>query len=147
MIQRCLAIFTNSLSVVADGKVESQYLVGSLSPAGHSINSHSFACGSFLRSSRCAGRTRNARNLERSFFLVPSRHDTVFQSLGANDSAKCFTETGCCCLPRRSRVPGRHLPFCCFAGRGDSPGFQTVVCSRTPTTYRKLRSVMPSRKS
>jgi hypothetical protein len=58
MIQRCLAIFTNSLGGVSDGKVESQYLVGSLSPAGHSISSHSSACGSFLRSSRCAGRTR-----------------------------------------------------------------------------------------
>src|SRR4029077_495044 len=128
MIQRCLAIFTNSLSAVADGKVESQYLVGSLSPAGHSINSHSSACGSFLRSSRWAGRKRSATNLERSFFLVPARHDIVFQSLGAKDSANCFTETGRCCLSRRSLLPGPPLPFCCIPSTADSPATQTIVC-------------------
>src|ERR1700683_3388774 len=65
-----------------------------LSAAGHSINSHSSPCGSFLRSSRWAGRTRSAAKRERSLFLVPSRQETVFQLWGAKDSANCFTETG-----------------------------------------------------
>ncbi len=74
--------------------MESQYLVGSLSPAGHSINNHSSACGS-LPPFIAMGRSHaQATNRERSLFLVPSRQDTVFQSLGAKDSANCFTEMG-----------------------------------------------------
>jgi hypothetical protein len=46
------------------GKVESQYLVGSFSPSGHSISSHSSGRGSASFSSRCAGRTRRQAKRE-----------------------------------------------------------------------------------
>src|SRR5690349_8903036 len=50
-----MGIFRHSHSILCvaravgnlmDGKVESQYLPGSLSPSGHSISSHSSGCGS-----------------------------------------------------------------------------------------------------
>jgi hypothetical protein len=44
--------------VISSGKVGNQYLVGSASPCGHSISSHSAARGSVSLVSRCAGRTR-----------------------------------------------------------------------------------------
>ena len=46
MIQRCLAILIKALSLVSEGSVDIQYLVGSVSPRGHSISNHSSACGS-----------------------------------------------------------------------------------------------------
>jgi hypothetical protein len=46
MIQRCLAILTKAFSLVLGGSVEIQYLVGSGSPFGHSMTSHSSAWGS-----------------------------------------------------------------------------------------------------
>jgi hypothetical protein len=46
IIQRCLAKRTRSPSFVSLGNVESQYLVGSASPRGYSIKSHSSGCGS-----------------------------------------------------------------------------------------------------
>jgi hypothetical protein len=39
-------------------QVESQYLVGSFSPTGHSISNHSSSRGAVSFSSRCTGRTR-----------------------------------------------------------------------------------------
>src|SRR5882724_8249231 len=78
MIQRCLASFTSSRSGVSAASLENQYLVGSFSPFGHSINSHCSGWGSLLSKSRWAGRTRTAAKRERSFFLLPSRHVTVF---------------------------------------------------------------------
>src|SRR5258708_2509809 len=42
MIQRCFAILTSGLSLVSGGNVDTQYLLGSASPRGHSINNHSF---------------------------------------------------------------------------------------------------------
>jgi membrane fusion protein (multidrug efflux system) len=45
-IQRCLAMCTNLTSGVSADKVDSQYLVGSVSSDGHSINNHCSGCGS-----------------------------------------------------------------------------------------------------
>ncbi len=45
MRQRSLAWSTRSASVVSRGKVESQYLIGSLSPCGHSTRNHSSGRG------------------------------------------------------------------------------------------------------
>ena len=59
------------------GSVESQYLVGSLSPFGHSISSHSSARSSARHSSRCATRTRRRAKRERSGSAAPSRHAIV----------------------------------------------------------------------
>ena len=42
---RSFAAATNSSRVAASGSVESQYLVGSLSPSGHSARNHSSARG------------------------------------------------------------------------------------------------------
>src|SRR5580658_5700742 len=131
MIQRCLASFTNSRCEVSAGSVENQYLAGSRSPLGHSINSHSSGWGSLLLKSRCAGRTRVAAKRERSFVLLPSRHVTVFHSWDGNDSASCFTETGWWFLSRRKHFAGRLLPG--LAGSGAFPEGQTVVGPRTPT--------------
>src|SRR5215831_1069687 len=69
MIQRCLAILTNALSLVSGGSVDNQYLVGSFSPRGHSISNHSSVRGSALSLSRWAGRTRTAAKRERNFRL------------------------------------------------------------------------------
>src|SRR3954469_25756994 len=66
MRQRSFAVATSSSSVEASGKVESQYLVGSLSPSGRSARSHSSARGSLSRKSSCAGRTRTAAKREAS---------------------------------------------------------------------------------
>src|SRR6266566_2898899 len=109
MIQRCLASFTSSRSGVSAASLENQYLVGSLSPFGHSINSHCSGWGSLLSKSRCAGRTRTAAKRERSFFLLPSRHVTVFHFRDGNDSASCFVETGCWFLFRRKYFAGRPI--------------------------------------
>jgi hypothetical protein len=141
-----LGYFTNSLGGVSDGKVESQYLVGSLSPAGHSISSHSSACGSFLRSSRCAGRTRKPQ--------IESAVSSLFPHAMTPSSTPEVPRIPP--IPSRNRLmlpvsteprAGAPLPFLLFRGSGDSPGSQMVVRSRTPTTYRKPSSVMPSRKS
>src|SRR5450432_1585116 len=51
----------------------SQYLVGSSSPSGHSISSHSSGRLSVSFSSRCAGRTRRQAKREASGAAVPSR--------------------------------------------------------------------------
>src|SRR5882757_4032488 len=52
MRQRSLAASTRSRNAMLLGKVESQYLVGSFSPSGHSISNHSFV-GSLGRMARC----------------------------------------------------------------------------------------------
>src|SRR5215471_2229598 len=92
MIQRCLASATKCFSFVVLGSVENQYLTGSASPFGHSINSHSSACGSDRQSSRCARRTRTAANREHSFCRVPCRQVMLAHEFAGSDSANSFTE-------------------------------------------------------
>ena len=53
----------NSIGV-SSGRVESRYLVGSRSPSGHSISSHSSGCGAVSFPSREAGRIRTAAKRE-----------------------------------------------------------------------------------
>ena len=94
MIQRCLAKRTKSWIFVSTGKVDNQYLVGSASPFGHSMSSHSSGRGSVRFSSRCAGRTRSKANRERRGCFVPSRQVTFFHAFFGKLRASARTETG-----------------------------------------------------
>src|SRR5258707_40563 len=73
------------------GSVESQYLVGSSSPSGHSISSHSLA-----RFSACwwldATLTRTRANREDSHSLVPSRHLIVRHAFARSPSPPSLTQ-------------------------------------------------------
>ena len=82
MRQRSLAKSTRSAKAMFCGRVESQYLVGSFSPFGHSISSHSSARSSARHSSRCAARTR--RRAPWMARLPPPRHD-VHRRLWVSD--------------------------------------------------------------
>src|ERR1700730_12890498 len=95
------------------GKVDSQYLVGSFSPSGHSISSHSFAgfsACSWLDSTR----TRTRANREDSQSFVPSRHLIVRHACSRNPRASFLTEivSGASRRPffgaRPERLPGGH---------------------------------------
>src|ERR1700675_4599820 len=55
------------------GNVANQYLVGSFSPGGHSISSHSSGLVSLSRPSRWAARTRTLAKREVSQSADPSR--------------------------------------------------------------------------
>src|SRR5262249_19213891 len=63
------------------GSVENQYLVGSSSPSGHSISSHSSGRQLLRLSSPWAARTRTRANREESASAAPSRQLTVRQAL------------------------------------------------------------------
>ena len=80
--------------MVSAGSVESRYLVGSSSPGGHSMSSHSRGRGLESVWSRWAGRTRSAAKRPRSGALVPSRQVMVFQARGFKLIAKFLAETG-----------------------------------------------------
>src|SRR6266571_4251743 len=113
MRQRSLAASTRSRNAMLLGKVESQYLVGSFSPSGHSISNHSFV-GSLGRSWPDATWTRTRANREDSHSLVPSRHWMMCQALARSPRARSLTET----VSGASRCPffGARL--------GRLPGFQ-----------------------
>ena len=63
-------------------QVDSQYLLGSFFPSGHSISSHSSACGS-ARGSRGRRPHPTAAKRPSSSPLLPSRQLTVCQALAA----------------------------------------------------------------
>src|SRR6202161_2578585 len=92
MRQRSLARSTNCVKLAFYGSVESQYLVGSVSPSGHSINSHSgdsFSGISLLYPTR----TRTRAKREDSWPAEPSRHVTVRQACFGRPSATFLAET------------------------------------------------------
>src|SRR5207244_12262343 len=88
------------------GSVESQYLVGSCSPLGHSINNHSSGRLSLRLKSRRAARTRTRAKREDSCSAVPSRHAIVRQARLGKPSASSLTETGDRKSACRERVEG-----------------------------------------
>ena len=94
MIQRGWALFPRSFRFVSGGSVDRQDWVGSASPVGPSISSHSSAYGSAFSSSRCAGRTRTAAKRDRHFRSVPSRQVTCRKAVVGKLIANCLTETG-----------------------------------------------------
>src|ERR1700720_4620083 len=118
MRQRILEKSTSRRKLTFSGIVESQYLVGSASPSGHSISSHSgdsFSGTSLL----CPTLTRTRAKREDSHLAEPSRHLTVRQARLDRPSITSLAETrsgwsrrpvlfGGCPL-RLGRVPGRHI--------------------------------------
>src|ERR1700730_1581899 len=118
MRQRSLARSTSCVKLTFSGSVESQYLVGSASPSGHSINSHSG--DSFLGISLLyPTRTRTRAKREDSWSAEPSRHVTVRQACFGRPSATFLAETssGSSRRPvlfiglsiRRGPLPGAHI--------------------------------------
>src|SRR4029453_4119535 len=118
MRQRSLARSTNSRELTSAGNVESQYLVGSASPSGHSISSHSgdsFSGSSLL----CPTRTRAHAKREDNHLAAPSRPLTVCQAPFGRPSIPSLAETrsGSSRRPvlfsglplRLGPVPGRHI--------------------------------------
>src|ERR1041385_8978504 len=92
MRQRSLARSTSRSKSIVSGSVDSQYLVGSASPCGHSINSHSgdsFSGTNLLYPTRT--RTRAQREDSRS--AEPSRHVTIRQACFGKPSATFLAET------------------------------------------------------
>jgi hypothetical protein len=75
-------------------KGERKYLLGSFSPSGHSISSHSSGRGPVLRSSRWAGETRKAANQEIRRVWAPSRQVTGAKAAGGKASARAFIAQG-----------------------------------------------------
>ena len=122
--QRILAMPMRSARLVFTGNVESQYLVGSSSPGGHSMSNHSRGRGLESVWSRWAGRTRTAAKRPLSGALVLSRQVMVFQACGFKLFAKSLAETGWCASSRRKRVPGRPRPPLDFGASGSWPGAQ-----------------------
>src|SRR5450432_3023980 len=126
MRQRSLAVLTRSRKEIFAESVESQYLVGSFSPSGHSISSHSSARHSASWSSRCATRTRTRAKREDNRSAVPSRHLIVRQACFGRSSASFLAEIGWCLASRRIRVGCRPRPDHGFGGSGPVPGAHTV---------------------
>src|SRR5271156_3339013 len=92
MRQRNLAVSTRTSIGVSSGKVESQYFVGSFSPSGHSMRSHSSRWGAARFQSREAGRIRTAAKREHKVSLEPSRHGTMRQASSGSPIASFLAE-------------------------------------------------------
>src|SRR5256885_11234161 len=91
MRRRSLAKSTRCVKLTFSDSGESQYLVGSASPSGHSINSHSgdsFSGISLLYPTR----TRTRAKREDSWSAEPSRHVTVRQACFGRPSATFLAE-------------------------------------------------------
>src|SRR6516162_8497420 len=116
------------------GSVESQYLVGSSSPSGHSINSHSSGLITERLSSRWAACTRTRANRDDSISALPSLHWIVRQARLGNLRASSLTAIGWCLRSRRSRFVGRPWPDHFFGGSGRLSHVHTVVCENIPAT-------------
>src|SRR5919109_3566610 len=118
MRQRSLARSTSRRKLTFAGNVESQYLVGSASPSGHSINNHSddrFSGTSLL----CPTLTRSRAKREDSQSAEPSRHLIVRQASFGRPSITSLAEirSGSSRRPvlfsglpfRLGPVPDRHI--------------------------------------
>jgi len=121
-----------------DGRVFGQgrkpAFVGSFSPSGHSMRSHSSGWGVETFQSREAGRIRMAAKREDKVSLEPSRHGTMRQASSGSLVASVLAETGLCLLSRRMRDGGRPRPLQGLGGSGSTPGGQTLSVDCTPTT-------------
>src|SRR5258708_34782290 len=128
MRQRNLARSTRRSKAMFSGSVESQYLVGSLSPLGHSIKSHSSVRSLPPR----AARTRTRAKREESRSTLPSRQPIVRQARFGKPNASCLTETGLFFALRPGRVGRRPRPDHRLGGNGLVPGAHTEVFDRMP---------------
>src|SRR5256885_8348444 len=134
MRQRNFAEYTRRCSVVLSGSVESQYLVGSLSPFGHSINSHSSGLLSLRLKSRRATRTRAQAKREDSGSAVPSRQSILRQARLGKPSASSLTDTGWCFASRCKSFGGRPPPDPFLGGSRPVADCPTLVFGRMPPT-------------
>src|SRR5215475_9516695 len=138
MRQRSLVTSTSCWKLTFSGSVESQYLVGSASPSGHSISSHSgdsFSGTSLL----CPTRTRTRAKREDSHSAQPSRHLIVRQAFFGRPSATCLAEI-------RSGSSRRPVLFSGLPFRlGPAPEDHIKVFGKIPATYGTCNSVMPAR--
>src|SRR5204863_9990030 len=126
---------TRRAKPMSGGRLDSQYFVGSFSPFGHSIRSHSSGQGSLRLKSRRAMRmrTRAKRDLRDTF--VPSRQVIVRQALAGRLKARSLTLIGRCFASRRNCFVGRPRPGTeGLGGKGPVPGAHTVVVERMPAT-------------
>src|SRR6478672_2621586 len=127
MRQRSLAKSTSHRKLTGSGNVESQYLVGSDSPSGHSINNHSgdsFSGTSLL----CPTPTRTRAKREDSHSAEPSRHLTVRQARFGRPSATSLAEISSGSSRRPVLFSG--LPF----RRGPVPDCHIKVFGKMPAT-------------
>src|SRR5258708_12342702 len=83
---------TSRWKLTVAGSVESQYLVGSFSPSGHSISSHSGDSFSGI-SLLCPTPTRTRAKREDSSPADPSRHLTVRQARFGRPTPTSLPET------------------------------------------------------
>src|SRR3979411_3191264 len=114
MRQRNLARSTKRSKAMFSGSVESQYLVGSFSPLGHSIKSQSSVRSLPPR----AARTRTLAKRDESRSPLPSPQPIVRQARLGKPNASCLTETGLCLALRRGRVGRRPRPDHPLGGTG-----------------------------
>src|SRR5437899_1941707 len=91
MRQRSLAKSTSRRKLTFSGSVDSQYLVGSASPSGHSISNHSGRSFSGI-SLLCPTLTRTRAKREDSQSAEPSRHLTVRQACFGRPRATSLAE-------------------------------------------------------
>src|SRR5947207_14526458 len=91
MRQRSLARSTSLLKLIFAGSVESQYLVGSASPSGHSISNHSRDSRSGI-SWLCPTPTRTRAKRDDSQSAEPSRHRIGRQARLGRASATSLAE-------------------------------------------------------
>src|SRR5229473_247656 len=91
MRQRSLAKSTSRRKLMFSGSVESQYLVGSASPLGHSSSNHS-GCSFSGTSLLCPTLTRRRAKREDNQPAEPSRHLTVRQACFGRPSATFLAE-------------------------------------------------------
>src|SRR5437879_9014885 len=136
MRQRSLARSTSRSKLMVSGIVASQYLVGSASPSGHSISSHSgdsFSGISLLYPIR----TRTRAKREDSWSAEPSRHVTVRQACFGRPSATFLAETS----SGSSRRPVLFIGL--SIRRGLLPGLHLRMVGTIPATYGTLNSAPP----
>src|SRR5271154_5137568 len=135
MRQRNLAVSTRMSTGVSSGMVESQYFVGSFSPSGLWMRSHSSGWSVEPFQSREAGRIRTAAKREDKISLEPSRHGMMRQAFSGSLLGK----------PPRQRLGGNRDMFAVAAharwraappapgfGRRFGAGGQTLSVDCTP---------------
>src|SRR6266446_1984147 len=127
MRHRSFVRSTRRSKPISSGKVENQYLVGSVSCSGHSISSHSCARGLVSKLSRWAARALSRAKREVSQSALPSRQVTVCHASAGRLRASALTEIGWWCTSRRSSLGGRPRPVPGGGDKGAAPGGQTEV--------------------
>src|SRR6218665_2848318 len=118
MRQRGWATSTKSLIGVSSGRVDRKYLLGSTSPAGHSMSSHCSGRRRALPVLPPAWRTRTAAKRPFSVSLVPSRQLMFWNARLGRDCANALTLMGCSAAVRLGITGGGATPPYGLGGGG-----------------------------